>query len=226
MYAKRQTEGEPTRGTAERRLALTGARKLIYERAIELHVRLADLSRACGTNDAYVHQFLYKGSPKYLPEHARNTIAAMLDLDDNVLRDRPPAPNRVVRIPASKSPRASAAQGEVTPVPLFLENQAVNLTRPASSIPAMPSKLGRADFALWIRIPHGRIQSGDVAFVQREYPTRPGDHVVVLAGDKVQLIGELTAMTAATVTIADGGMPQDFPRDAVSVLKIIGVAFP
>jgi SOS-response transcriptional repressor LexA len=150
----------------------------------------------------------------------------MLHLNEDALRDRPPAHKSVLRLSAEKGPLAGAGREEVAQVPLFLEDQAVNLVQAVSSTPAMPSKLGRADFALWIKTPHGHIHTGDVVYVQSEYPTRPGDHVVVLSGDKVRSVGELTAIAGAIVTIADDGAPQDFPRDAVSVHKIIGVAFP
>jgi phage repressor protein C with HTH and peptisase S24 domain len=57
---------------------------------------LKTASRALGKNDAYLHQFLYRGSPKTLPESVRETLAANLGVDPAELR-HPELPPRKTR---------------------------------------------------------------------------------------------------------------------------------
>ena len=43
---------------------------------------LKNASIAIGRNAAYLHQYLYRGTPKILPEDAREALAAHLGVDD------------------------------------------------------------------------------------------------------------------------------------------------
>ena len=43
-------------------------------------------SLACGKNAAYVHQFIYRGTPKILPQDVRVSLAKHLGVDDHELR--------------------------------------------------------------------------------------------------------------------------------------------
>jgi len=47
---------------------------------------LKNASIAIGRNAAYLHQYLYRGTPKILPEDAREALAAHLGVDDASLR--------------------------------------------------------------------------------------------------------------------------------------------
>ena len=49
--------------------------------------RLRRLSRALGRNDAYLQQFLQRGSPRRLPEDVRYQLAGLLGVDEQLLRD-------------------------------------------------------------------------------------------------------------------------------------------
>lgn len=55
---------------------------------------LKNASRAIGKNDAYLHQYLYRGTPKVLPEDVREDLAALLKVVPDELRPvaerRPP----------------------------------------------------------------------------------------------------------------------------------------
>ena len=44
-------------------------------------ITLKQASRAIGRNDAYLQQFLYRGTPRRLPEDVRHQLAAFLDID-------------------------------------------------------------------------------------------------------------------------------------------------
>ena len=47
---------------------------------------LKNTSIAIGRNAAYLHQYLYRGTPRVLPEDARGALAAHLGVDDDSLR--------------------------------------------------------------------------------------------------------------------------------------------
>jgi len=203
-----------------------GVRKLVLDRATELRINIADLSRASGRNVTYMHQFIYKGTPKRLAEDTRKAIAAILKLPEDDLRDQPRAPTAMwQRVKAPSVPANMASLG-ANLVPLFFEDQMVNPTQALSTTQAMPAKVGHADFALWIKAPHGRVRAGDVAYVQRAHPTRVGDQVVVLKGESIYSIGELAAISPDGVTIANDGVSQHLVGGELSVLKIIGISFP
>ncbi|MBT6122530.1 MAG: helix-turn-helix transcriptional regulator [Candidatus Puniceispirillum sp.] len=52
-------------------------------------VTLKQASRAIGRNDAYLHQYLYRGSPRHLPESIRYQLADMLTVDQATLAHHP-----------------------------------------------------------------------------------------------------------------------------------------
>jgi phage repressor protein C with HTH and peptisase S24 domain len=63
--------------------------KLIDDRG----TNLKKASEAAGKNLAYMHQFIYRGTPKVLPEDVREALARFLDVDDAELR-HPQVPRR------------------------------------------------------------------------------------------------------------------------------------
>ncbi len=63
---------------------------------------LRTLSRQLGRNDAYLHQYLYRGSPRRLPEDIRYRLASLLQIPEEGLRDStvsPAPPHAHVRVP-------------------------------------------------------------------------------------------------------------------------------
>jgi phage repressor protein C with HTH and peptisase S24 domain len=70
--------------------------KLIDDRG----TNLKKASEAAGKNLAYMHQFIYRGTPKVLPEDVREALARFLGVDDAELR-HPQVPRR--KRPRSKS---------------------------------------------------------------------------------------------------------------------------
>src|SRR5438270_711308 len=64
--------------------------KLIEERRTDLkHVSLA-----IHRNAAYLHQFVFRGTPKVLPEDVRRALAEQLDIDEDTLRHRKVPPRK------------------------------------------------------------------------------------------------------------------------------------
>ena len=66
--------------------------KLIDDRGSDLK----KASLALGKNAAYVHQFIFRGTPKVLPEDVRETLARFLEVDEAELR-HPEVPGRKPR---------------------------------------------------------------------------------------------------------------------------------
>ena len=75
---------------------------------------LAALSRLVGKNDAYLQQFLTKGTPRRLPEEVRRTLARYFSVPESMLGgpETDPAldPHGLIAVPRS-SARASAGAG-------------------------------------------------------------------------------------------------------------------
>ena len=49
------------------------------------HLNLRDLSRKLGKNDAYLQQYISRGSPSFLPEEERKMLSEIINLDINQL---------------------------------------------------------------------------------------------------------------------------------------------
>ncbi len=58
--------------------------KLIEKKGADLK----NASLAIGKNAAYLHQFVYRGTPKVLPEDVRETLGKFLNVDEEQLRHR------------------------------------------------------------------------------------------------------------------------------------------
>src|SRR5262245_43017725 len=65
----------------------------VLERIERTGTDLKKASLACGKNAAYVHQFIYRGTPKILPEDVRESLAKYLGVNDRELR-HPEVPPR------------------------------------------------------------------------------------------------------------------------------------
>ncbi len=60
-------------------------REKIKKLIIKKNYKLRDLSRNIRKNDAYLQQYLYRGTPKILPEEYRLKLAQILDVNENEL---------------------------------------------------------------------------------------------------------------------------------------------
>ena len=68
---------------------------------------LKNASLAIGRNAAYLHQFVYRGTPRVLPEDARETLAEFLGCDDEELRHRVVPPRKPRTRHAGQAVRAT-----------------------------------------------------------------------------------------------------------------------
>jgi len=60
-------------------------RRRLLALVLEHRTNLATVSRDIGRNHAYLHQFVYRGSPKRLPELARQALASYFAVPDDEL---------------------------------------------------------------------------------------------------------------------------------------------
>jgi len=78
---------------------LDPARLRLLELIQERETDMKAASLAIGRNAAYLHQYVFRGTPKVLPEDARIALAAHLGVDDSEIRhaEAPPRQRRAVR---------------------------------------------------------------------------------------------------------------------------------
>jgi len=69
---------------------VTDPRQIIRDRAAARGLSLSSLSVLSGRNDAYLQQFVSRGSPRRLPDDVRLHVAMALDLDETLIAARMP----------------------------------------------------------------------------------------------------------------------------------------
>jgi len=187
--------------------------------AVAKEYTLADLSRESGHNEAYVHQYLFKKTPKKLDEDTTRALAEMLDLDESELR----GPGSLM--PKSRAPvMAAAPAAQCLPeIPVYREGATIDGKSAVRWIAPIAVGQMPASFAVWIDVPRSRLAPGDIAFVQDNHPARPGDQVVVLKGDQLNCVGQLAAITAAAFSVTDNEVSRSFDRSEARLLKIVGL---
>lgn len=214
--------------------ALDPVRRLILERVREERLTLAHLSRALERNESYMHQFVYRGSPRRLPEDARATLADLLQVPEDMLRGMP-KPDGKARShggPVGRGHREAllpvAGQAHPGPdIPVYSDDDKI-APENALEWTWRPSRLSTAKgaFALWISRPRGRLRAGDLAYVRIGQPVRLGDTVVALLDDRVAAVGDLVAMDDQHAEVRDGDEPPlEFERGAVRLLKVVCADF-
>ena len=173
-------------------------RKLVVTRMREVGMDLAGLSRAIGKNATYMHQYMWRKSPKVLLENERRSLSELLGIPEDQLR----APQQRSRIPCPKSVAAILTRDETAipknhaggpALPVFTEGGTIDLARAEEWTPRPPQLHGSGQaFALWINHDRGRRQMrGDLAFVQGNQTARVGDVVALIRGSKLVTIGDL-----------------------------------
>lgn len=108
---------------------LDEVRQRLIDAVEDAGTTLATLSRALGRNHAYLHQFVFRGSPKHLSAEARRTLGDILGVEPEVLA---PArqPLAAPSSPGSRSGRrpAKRATPETPPTGISLTAFARRLT--------------------------------------------------------------------------------------------------
>jgi hypothetical protein len=198
---------------AEDESALDPIRQLVLRRSRELRLSLAALSREVNRNEAYLHQFVWRGSPKDLPETTRKHLAQTLGLDEASLRggEEPMAiPSSIMTLPG----RAAVSPPDVPVVRLGDRLDAA----PSEWAPRPPTLATVTNaFALWVPVAIGRSQPGDLAYVHPSQPPRPGDMVVVVEDQRISRIGEMLGFDE----LSDGRERRQIDRLSQRLCKVV-----
>src|SRR5262245_15838168 len=92
-------------------------RQVLERLCVERRENFASLSRLIGRNDAYIQQYLRKGTPRTLKERERRTLARYFKVPESMLGGLPEdtAAQFGELVPVSRvSVRASAGPGAIT----------------------------------------------------------------------------------------------------------------
>jgi hypothetical protein len=226
--------GKKVRGRHMDQIPHDPIRKLIKDRAAEVRLTLADISRGIGRNPTYIHQYMRRGSPAVLPEDMRNRVAELLGLPESALRPSPegrlggtpqlllPSPFPILRPLPRDSTREAIPSRDV---PIFADTDPVDVAQ-ATEWAHRPAALltSGGSFALWISGNRGRLRPGDLAFVRTTQPPRIGDCIVALKGKEIAAIGDLIAVDddCATVWVA-ADIKVDLDRAGHRLLKVASI---
>jgi phage repressor protein C with HTH and peptisase S24 domain len=101
-------------------------RQVLERLCAERGENFAALSRLIGRNDAYIQQFLRKGTPRQLKERERRTLARYFQIPESMLGGLPEDPAAefgklvpVARVPVRASAGPGAIPDEESPRPYF-----------------------------------------------------------------------------------------------------------
>jgi hypothetical protein len=195
-------------------------RTRIEQRAREMRLTWADISRHLGKNEAYMWQYAEKGTPRELPEEVRYKLADLLDMPEEELR--PP------RFTASRGPQPRSQQSSDT-IPVFAQGEEIDVSNAKERTPRPPN-IGADDteaFGLWIRGRRGRLEPGDLAIIRGHQPPRVGDQVVAVAGRNIAAVGRLLDLTEAAASIeASGGKPMQVDLRDARLMKVAVIVPP
>jgi hypothetical protein len=198
------------------------ARELIINAMSERRFTAAYISAACGMNASYMHQYLFgRKSPRFLPYEIRLKVAELLALRETDLR--PDAGKKLQ--PTSGPAPASAQPGQIQSqdmamLPVYLDHGDIRPDMACDWIAAPDSPHG-INHGIWITTERGRLRRGDLAYVRRSIPPRPGDLVTVQQDARLLTIGTLDALTGDSITVNG----QAYDRNLVTICKIVSALF-
>jgi len=92
-------------------------REMLERLCAERGENFASLSRLIGRNEAYIQQYLRKGTPRQLKEQERRTLARYFQIPESMLGGMPEDERAALGelVPVTRSPvRASAGPGAIT----------------------------------------------------------------------------------------------------------------
>lgn len=141
---------------------------------------LKNTSLAIGKNAAYLHQFIYRGSPKVLPEDVREALASHLEVEDAELRHKEVPPRR---------PRSAVEPQGVDPqregAPVRSRRQVVEGFSAVTEIDVRASA-GPGAFHEGLEEAKGVWLFPDPV-IRHEFRARPEDlHVITVDGDSME----------------------------------------
>lgn len=195
-------------------------------------VSLRAASEALGRNPAYLHQFIYKASPRALREKERVALAAMLGVAETVLmtedqrsvadllrRPSPAPPGRGGKLPVLGYARGGS------------DVMTINPEAPMGEVDAPPGIAGVPD-AYAVEVVgdshEPRLRAGDVAFVHPHKALARGCDCVIQMEGGVAMIAIYQRMDPENVWISKLNPALDRKlrrRDVLSIHRIVGAQF-
>jgi hypothetical protein len=216
---------------------LDPVRQLIVDTAERRGMALNELSRRVGKNTAYMHQYLYRGSPRVLPEDVRADVAVLLQIPEADLK----APRDAAREgpgalpPRSRTAASRASLGLVGPLDLPLvpvrtpNKKGETLSQPSENV-ARPVSLLGVSGAFGVRMRSndmkGRYRVGDIAYFHPGQAPEPDDAVVIETQDGDRLLGILQTMNDREVRLCsvDGSREERIKRAEIArIAREVGV---
>jgi len=206
-------------------------RQRIVDALTSLGLSMNEVSRQIGKNSAYLHQFIYRGSPKALPEAPRLKLAKLLMLEEANL-----TPDDVNGLKKAPSPKPINPAGGPRDVMVYPQRRAYDLpmsAREAVQVATRPANgMGlRGVFGILIETEDmlARYRPGDVAIFAPNQPLSVLDACYVEDVDHRAYIGLVRAFNRGdgesepeTVSLSksliDGSEEFCVPRSAAIIL--------
>lgn len=219
--------------------------KLVRERLRERNINMTEASRLVGRNDAYIQQFLERGTPKRLPETVREALAPALGLDPDDLRNDKPidlnrggtratntqTPQTAVALPLTIKdlPIMGATRGGYLGASSFADNGET------FGMVARPPSLTGVLSAYAVFSPDDtmspRYMVGEILHVNPYKPCTPGSFVVVQTkekdGPRDYLVKRLVRQSGGKVWLAQFNPDLEFgipSETVVAIHRIVGTA--
>ena len=221
---RRTKHTDPTRHRIEAELAEKG-------------VNMSALSVALGRNRAYIQQYLKRGTPRVLPEDARERVAEILQIPPELLK-----PSRTALAVPQSASSASARRAEAPA--LRGSGWGAGFRRSEDRIPIFdcPGRLdaalatdwverpghyagGGAGFAIWVTTAVGRLLPGDLIFIRPNQPAVRGDCAVVVREDEILCLGEVTNRSENAVTLRSSDQEKTYGLPEFRIMRVAAAAF-
>lgn len=200
---------------------------------------LRELSVMLGRNRSYLQQYITQGSPAVLSDDVRRRLAAILHIDEALLRGEEaelpappplpiaatgPAPPAQDGAPAdraaSHAPTRQAA--DLASLPLHSETPK-GLSEPAPVQLTLPlDAAGTATLAIALTEAHGILQPRHLLLCDRQ-PVRVGDLAFVSSRDHAPAAGLVLPAKRGAVAILDGSEAQNLPAGDAAVYRILSI---
>ena len=216
-------------------------RRLLVELTASHDTTLAELSRGMGRNHAYLQQFVMRGSPRELPEFARDFLAQRFAVDPDSFRL---TPRQTPPTLPSHLQRNTTIAPDIGAMPLNVpvygtavggSSGEFQMNGNVVDYVRRPPGISRTQgvFAVYVQ---GDSMSpwrfpGDPIYINPARPARQGDHVLVeLQSERdgepgAAFVKRLVSVSATAVRLAQYNPARDdieFPRDKVrQILRIV-----
>ncbi len=203
---------------------MDAARKLLVDTLTRRpDLDLKKLSLAIGRNHAYLQQYLTRGSPRELPEAARQGLAPLLGVTPDELRARPPLagdsalfdddPQGLFVTDESDLPIYGSVQDDGNETAIAYADPIDHVRRPE---PLLSARDGYGCYVIDDTMSPA-FERGDLLLVHPDRPARPGDDCLFVQDSanrtrRVQL-KRLLRITSESWSVRQFNPPRDFDLD-------------